>query len=255
MLTLNNINIIAMKKLVYSLFVCICLTACTKCKKDPEPKIDYGTYVPPINLADYCYFKQGTYWVYQDSVSGAIDCTYVKSANKITYIVDANSGKDYVGTFNYYNMFTKDGIGDDRQYEVRDEDAAQTAKCCNGRYRCEAHWNRPPSEIDSLGNSIPGIYFGAYTHIFNVFNDGVEGGGFGYGEKCTSKGTINTMAVNNYTFTNVAVFENTINISDQNWTTHPYKFKNYIAKNIGVIKRIDIDSNRVWLLKKYNVSQ
>ncbi|MBK6983444.1 MAG: hypothetical protein IPH32_01205 [Bacteroidetes bacterium] len=151
-------------------------------------------------------------------------------------------------------MFTKDGKGDDRQYEIHDEDAAQTAKCCNSRYFCKAHWNRP-SKLDTNGSVIAGIYFGAYTHIFNNFTNGVEGGGYGYMEKCTSKGEINLMTVNTFTFNNVAVFENHMNYSTNNWITKTYKYKNYISKNYGVIKRIDIDSNNVWLLKKYNVIQ
>lgn len=246
-----------MKRFIYILFICVCLTACTKCKKDkkPDQKTDYGQYAPSINLADYCFFKQGSYWIYQDSVSGTIDCTYVTTANITTYTIDVNSGKDYTGIFHYYNMFIKDKIGDERQYEIHDEDAAQTGKCCNSRYRCEAHWNRPPSQADSMGNSTPGIYFGAYTHMFNDFTYGTEGGGFGYGETCTSKGTINNLQVNTFPFNNIVVFENHINISDGNWTTHQYRFKNYISNHKGIIKRIDIDSNRVWLLKKFNAIQ
>jgi hypothetical protein len=254
MLNLNNIKITAMKKLAYLLFISICLTGCQKCKKNKEPVTDYGVYTPPINLADYCYFKQGSYWVYQDSVGGAIDCTYVTSAQVVTYNVDANSGKDYTGTFNYYNMFTKNSIGDERQYEVRDEDAAYSAKCCNGRYFCQAHWNRP-SQLDTNGNVIAGIYFGGYTHMFNNFINGVEGGGYGYMEKCTSKGEINSMIVNTFTFTNVAVFENYMNFSTNSWVTKQYKYKNYISKHNGVIKRIDIDSNKVWDLIRYNIIQ
>jgi hypothetical protein len=254
MLPLNNIKIMPMKKIAYVLFISICLTGCQKCKeKSKEPATDYGVYTPPINLADYCYFKQGSYWVYQDSISGAIDCTYVTSAQVLSYNIDANAGKDYTGTFNYYNMFTKNSIGDNRQYEIHDEDAAQTAKCCNSRYFCKAHWNRP-SKLDTNGSVISGIYFGAYTHIFNNFTNGVEGGGYGYMEKCTSKGEINSMTVNTFTFNNVAVFEN---YYEGGLTTNylKYKYKNYISKNTGIIKRIDIDSNKVWLLKRYNVIQ
>jgi hypothetical protein len=242
-----------MKKIAYLLFVCICLTGCKQCKKNNEPLTDYGTYTPVIKLADYCYFNKNSYWVYQDSVSGLIDCTYVTSAQIITYNVDANSGKDYVGTFHYYNMFTKDGIGDERQYEIHDEDAAFTSKCCNGRYRCETHWNRP-SKTDTNGNDIVGTYFGAYTYIFNNFTNGIEGGGYGYNEQCTSKGELASLSIFNNPFSNIIVFENYIQ-GGLSTNYFKYKFRNYISKHVGVVKRIDIDSNRVWLLKRYNVSQ
>lgn len=244
-----------MKRFIYILFICICVTACNKCKKDkkPESKIDYGQYKPPINLADYCFFKQGSYWVYQDSISGAIDCTYVTSAYVTTYTVDANAGKDYMGVFHYYNMFTKDGVGDERQFEVYDEDAAESAKCCNGRYFCEAHWNRPP-KTDSNGNITSGIYYGSYTFMFNDFNNGTTGGSSD-ADECWSRGITPQLTIFNITYSEVKIFENSKNIYDNNWNVHSYKFKNYFVKNIGIVKRIDIDSNRTWLLKNHYVSQ
>lgn len=243
-----------MKKIAYVLFVCICLTGCTKCKeKNKEPITDYGVYTPPIVLGDYCCFKKNSYWVYQDSASGKIDCTYVTNAQVTTYTVNANSGKDYTGVFHYYNMYTKDGIGDERQYEVYDEDAAQSASCCGGRYYCAVHWNRPAGPIDSMGGSTPGIYFGAYTFMFNNFIDGTTGGGGisgGHGDECWSRGTVDNLNVQTTIYNDVKVFEfyKTAGLS----YPYPTKIKNYIVKNIGVVKRIDLDSNRTWLLKRYN---
>jgi hypothetical protein len=228
--------------------------SCVRDKKSTEPKTDYGVYTPSIALGEYCCFKKNSYWVYEDSISGKIDCTYVTSAQVTTYNVSANSDKDYTGTFHYYNMYTKDGLGDIRQYEVYDEDAAQTAKCCGGRYYCEVHWNRPPGPVDSMGGSTPGIYFGSYTYMFNNFISGTEGG-MGTGDESWSRGMVSTLNINNIQYSNISVFENVKNIVDQNWVVHPYRFRNYIVKNIGVIKRIDLDSNRTWLLKRYNVSQ
>ena len=244
-----------MKKMGLSCFAILVLTtSCVRDKKHTEPLTDFGVYSPAVNLGDYCCFKKNSYWVYQDSVSGNIDCTYVTNAQVTTYTVNANSGKDYTGVFHYYNMYTKDGIGDERQYEVYDEDAAQSASCCGGRYYCEVHWNRPAGPIDSMGGTTPGIYFGGYTFMFNNFIDGTIGGS-GYGEQCWSKGLVNNLNIYNNQYTNIVVFENYVNIADQNWVVHPYRFKNYIVKHIGVVKRIDLDSNRTWLLKRYNVLQ
>jgi hypothetical protein len=256
MLSLNNIKFMPMKKIAYVLFVCICLTGCTKCKeKNKEPITDYGVYTPPIVLGDYCCFKKNSYWVYQDSASGKIDCTYVTNAQVTTYTVNANSGKDYTGVFHYYNMYTKDGIGDERQYEVYDEDAAQSASCCGGRYYCEVHWNRPAGPIDSMGGSTPGVYFGSYTFMFNNFIDGTTGGSGivgNFGSQCWSRGgsqiTINSMTKEAKIFEILYKGDFMTNYTN-------YHSRNYVVKNIGVVKRIDLDSNRTWFLKRYSVSQ
>jgi hypothetical protein len=242
-----------MKKIASFIILIGLFISCVRDKKSTEPKTDYGVYNPPIALGEYCCFKKNSYWVYEDSLSGKIDCTYVTSAQVTTYTVGASSGKDYTGTFHYYNMFTKDGIGDIRQYEVYDEDGAQRARCCNSRYDCKVHWTRPAGSLDSMGGSTPGKYYGGYTYMFNDFVNGASGGS-GYGEQSSSKGITN-FSVFNIQYNNISVFENFINIADQNAVVHPYRFRNYIVKNIGVVKRIDLDSNRTWLLKRFSVSQ
>ncbi|MES2565803.1 MAG: hypothetical protein V4565_02985 [Bacteroidota bacterium] len=93
-----------MKKLAYMLFIGICLTAFTKCKRSPEP-VDQG-FKSPVNqdLYDYAYFKPGTYWVYEDSISGILDSIYITFANKGTYTNgDAEVAKGlYRGTFSWF---------------------------------------------------------------------------------------------------------------------------------------------------------
>jgi len=238
------------RKYLFTLFMGLLFYSCVK-KVDP-PVPNYGNYSPPVALWEYCYFKAGSYWVYQDSASLKLDCVYVSNASMQTYEVKASDGKDYTGTFHYYYTKTYDGIGDWREYRIYDEDAAESAKCCQGRYYCETVWNRPPKN-----DSTPGIYFGTYTYVFNVFNNGVTGGrGFSgnFGEQCWSRGIIESMAVKSKTYANIVVFENQYK---GDYITGYMKFhtKNYLSKNIGLIKRIDMDSNRTWLLKNYLVIQ
>lgn len=224
--------------------ICLAVFSCVK-KKDP-PKPNYGNYTPAINLADYCFFKTGSYWVYQDSVSLKLDSVYVQNAYTQTYEIKESDGKDYIGTFHHYYMKTIDGIGDEREYDIYDEVAAETAKCCEGRYTCEVHWNRPTTA------TVTGQYFGNYTYMFNVFQNGITGGS-GSGEQCWSRGTLTSLNVNSTTFNNIVIFENSTNVSDLNWNVHPYRFKNFISKNTGMVKRIDLDSNRTWKVKRYSI--
>ncbi|MDF2453927.1 MAG: hypothetical protein K0S26_3431 [Bacteroidota bacterium] len=107
-----------MKKLVYILLICSCLTRCTKCKRVLEP-VDYG-FNTPVNpdLYAYAYFKPGTYWVYQDSISGILDSVYITFAKKGTYTNgDAEVAKGYYrGTFNW---FTCDAISSYDHYRYQ----------------------------------------------------------------------------------------------------------------------------------------
>jgi hypothetical protein len=109
------------------------------------------------------------------------------------------------------------------------------------------HWNRPPKQSQA------GIYFGSYVYIFNVFTDGVTGG-LSTSAQCWSRGTLSSIQINSSLYNNIVVFENSVNVSDLNWNVHAYRFKNFISKHIGAIKRVDLDSNRTWLLKSYYIA-
>ena len=93
-----------MKNVVYILFISICLTGCQKCKKkQPEPETGFSSSVN-TDLYAYAYFKPGTYWVYQDSISGILDSVYITYANNGTYTNgDAEVANGYYrGTFNWF---------------------------------------------------------------------------------------------------------------------------------------------------------
>lgn len=233
------------KKNIFAAFLIACMAFYfSGCVKDTKVKPSIQNYTPPVALSDYCFFKPGTWWLYQDSISGAKDSVYVAAGSVQTYTVGPNDGKDYTGTFHHYYTKTIDGIGDEREYDIYDEDAAQSAKCCGGRYYCEVHWNRPPKQSQA------GIYFGSYTHIFNVFTNGVTGGGGfsgNYGEQCWARGKQPDIQVSGVVYSNVCVFQTSY---AEDFLTNYMKFNrmNYFSKNIGIIKSIDLDSNRTWLL-------
>lgn len=221
------------------------LLAGTGCVKSTKPKPDLGDYHPPVALSDYCFFKPGTWWLYQDSISGAKDSVYVIAGNMQSYKTD--NGEDYTGTFHRYYTKTKDGSGNIREYSVNDEGSIKTSKCCGGRYFCGVAWNKLPVQI------VPDVNYAAYTYIFNSFDAGVTGG-TGNGEQCWARGTLASIQINNMTFNNLVIFETSVNIPDNNNNLHPYRFKNFISKYVGVVKRIDLDSNRTWLLTSYHIA-
>ena len=234
--------------------ITICFSYCVKKKERPVP--DYGNYTPPINLADYCYFKTGSYWVYQDSVSGQLDSQYVYNSYIQTITIKPEDNYGYQGEFKHYTMFTYDKYKDERWYQIKDEDAAFD-KMHNGkeRYECKVAWTRYAT-YDSIGATLtPGIFYGNFTYIFNEFYNGPSRGSLTYGQQVWSRGVVDNMKVGNINYPNVAVFEDYINVDTGNWSSILNRFKKYHCKNIGLIKKIDIDSNRVWLLKRYNVIQ
>lgn len=225
-----------MKNLIYLLFLCACLTSCTQCKKkQPEPEIGFKA---PVNadLYAYAYFKPGTYWVYQDSISGILDSVYVTFANKGTYTNgDAEVAQGYYrGTFSWFSC---DAISSydhykyqnwmDQSYEVNG--SAPTVN--RERYIMPGSGNKNGKTINiaiiSLGNSL-GVSsdYVTYQNYYNVFS--VKSQNFSATQKWTNYGS---------------------NCDDDQNTNY------YITKNIGIVRREQIDSNRTWNLIRYHIIQ
>lgn len=70
-----------MKRLyVLSILLLLLATSQYSCKPDPtvQPKEPVFKSIPQ-EIKDYCLFKYGSYWIYRDSVSGALDTVTVQS--------------------------------------------------------------------------------------------------------------------------------------------------------------------------------
>ncbi len=225
-----------MKKLVYILFISTCLTACQKCKKkQPEPDKGFSS---PVNtdLYAYAYFKPGTYWVYQDSISGILDSVYVTFANNGTYTNgDAEVAQGYYrGTFNW---FTCDAVSSydhykyqnwmDQSYEVNG--SAPTVN--RERYIMPGSGNKNGKTIHTaiiaVGKSL-GVSTDYVTYLFSY----------------------NSFSVKNLTFSSTQKWINYGSNCDDDQNTNYY-----ISKNIGIVRREQLDSNRTWNLIRYNIIQ
>lgn len=226
-----------MKNLIYLLFLCACLTSCTQCKKkQPEP-IDYA-FSTPVNtdLYAYAYFKPGTYWVYQDSISGILDSVYITYANSGTYTNgDAEVAQGlYRGTFSWFSC---DAISSYDHYKYQ-------------------NWMDQSYEVNG---SSPAVYrekyimpgsgsnFGKTVHIaIKSVGNQVSA----YPDYVYYKFFYNDIVIHDSLFTNVQKWLNMHSIIDYEQNTFYY-----IAKNIGIVRREQLDSNRVWNLIRYNIVQ
>lgn len=107
-----------MKKLLFCISLAIPVALLVhSCKPDPSipPNTDSPPFTPlPQDIKDYCVFKYGSYWVYQDSVSGEYDTVTVEeySFDTINYKMD---GK-VIGTNETFRMkllHSSDGFFDE----------------------------------------------------------------------------------------------------------------------------------------------
>ena len=235
-LTLGNIKQTTIRKIAYILFISICLTGCQKCKKkQPEPDLGFSS---PVNtdLYAYAYFKPGTYWVYQDSISGILDSVYITFANKGTYTNgDAEVAQGYYrGTFSWFSC---DAISSydhykyqnwmDQSYEVNG--SAPTVN--RERYIMPGSGNKNGETIHtaiiSIGQKLTS--YPDYIYYQNFYTN---------------------FMVNNIVFNNVQKWLNKQSMIDAKQDTYYY-----ISKNIGIVRREQLDSNRTWNLIRYNIVQ
>ncbi len=73
------------------------------CKPEPTPSVDPVFTALPKDIKDYCVFKYGSFWIYQDSVSGVLDTVTVSSYAIDTVDYPKIDGK-LVGTNETFKM-------------------------------------------------------------------------------------------------------------------------------------------------------
>ena len=191
-------------------------------KKEPD-----NSYYNLEEAKAYTYFKTGTYWIYQDSISGVEDCVFVTD-NLLTK--DTSEGKIYdyyfTETYNTYNN-TKNTYWMHQSWAIQYKDIPvwRTTK-------------RPNESVTQTNLLVyPFVVNKTYYPYTNV----------GY---IMLKEIISIGNFSGSSFNNIVKFYDSGNSTDYGSETNYY-----IARNIGIIRKEIIDSVQVWNISRYNIVQ
>ncbi|MEW6468676.1 MAG: hypothetical protein AB1458_07115 [Bacteroidota bacterium] len=185
----------------------------------------------PQEVKDYCYFKPGSYWVYRDTATGIEDSVFTLSAQTgwDTAIIN---GKEQA--FEWFQCITRSDLdGYDYYYWTN-----MTWKTSDGRvpvFREKTTIGDYEGKTILLSDkfSIPNIM---YPYSQNGIVSFVA--------------VLDSFQINNEAFFNVVKFNDTENITENYNNTNFY-----ISKHIGIIKKELLDSNTVWELVRYSITQ
>lgn len=225
-----------MRNIIYYLFISICLVGCQRSKRlQPEPDPGFSSPVSK-DLYDYAYFKPGTYWVYKDSISGILDSVYITYANSGTYTNgDAEVTQGYYrGTFSWFKCGAISSY-DHYKYENWMDQSYEV----NGSF--------PTVNREKYIQPSSGTNFGKTVHL-SIASVGSRISA--YPDYVYYKYFYTQISINDSLYFNVQKWLNMHSIIDNEQNTYYY-----IAKNIGIVRREQVDSNRTWNLIRYNIVQ
>jgi len=199
------------------------------CKPDdntpPAPRV----FKAPQEVIDYCYFKEGTYWIYRDSVSGQYDTVSVISSNFDT-LTNTNDGvKEYYDIFLVTTYSSYDKYNENIRLQARPWLITGAPIVFYIKYK--------PG--DSKGSTFYHFYPYEIGKMYSIAND-----------KITILNTQNSLFVGSNTFLNIVAFAHS---KDPNYGYSATII--YQAKNIGIIKKVITAKNQVWELINYNIVQ
>ena len=220
-----------MKKHTYLCLIAILFFS--TCKKDPKILSSTAPGYVYEDIAAYSYFKTGTYWIYKDSTSGVEDSVYVYSDT----------------SYLYHRTGTVQEDGDYMYYECHANSAYDTY---NYYYKIDmGFYILSTGEVGTVRvRTKPGDYVGQTYLMSNRFiADDVITWWLGDGATYY-KAYYDSINLSGITYHAAAKFYDTSNSAEY---SSPTFF--YIAKNVGIIRKEKLDSNKVWNLIRYNIIQ
>jgi hypothetical protein len=210
-------------------FMLSILGSSCKDKDDPSP----GTLYLSQDLKDYAYFKVGTWWVYEEETSHDFDSVYLYSSLDTIITFDGSST-------------TPDGT-----YESIDMNAHSFYDEYNYNMWANTTWptigGKRALNTDKFK---PGDYVGETVAFFDhaKLNDFM--GTYINNGKVTLVELQDSMIISNNIFHGVRKFYDNSN-SNEHYSPTNY----YYSKNIGLIRKEVLSTNKVWNLVRYHIVQ
>ena len=220
----------------------------TYCKKDTKT-----TTTPPQNIVSpvyedlkpYCYFKTGSYWVYQDSLHPA---NYDS-----VYVIQHGIGWDTIKVETISCI--KPGIYEVFGTKMKDAQNRTWNFICESStgYRC-TNIGRYIVKLDLSFVFQATNLNASFTYLSNYYNPGYVINSLisNYGDKMTFYGYYDSLEVNSKKFKSVICFNNYVLGSYVN-TSFKINTNYLVSKNIGIIRKVELDSNRIWNLLRFNL--
>jgi len=200
------------------------------CKKAKDEILNPDEKEVPQAVKDFMYFKLGTYWIYQDSITGDLDSTYVFSTK---------NGKDTSSFFTMVGYLTIIS-----HYSVMETKSMHF----NKMYKYSCYASKPTIDNYILTNR-------------TANNNGLENIVFAYPLDLGKQFILNenTITIDHF-YESLTVASNTFQdvycisqTKDQTEDDSETKF--YIAKNFGIIKKEISGRNENWKLIRSHIVQ
>jgi hypothetical protein len=208
----------------------------TSCKEDPPLPFcaEFPEQCAEIRgVKDYFYFTEGTWWVYEEETSGERDSVYVTSA--VNDLESYQFRTETYSTYNEYeyNYWSFGGVKDDGFVEKEGNSLlVKLAKTKPG---------------DFVSESYCFIY---YPAVGNHVASSSGGAPYYYNNQLLVHDFKTIYTYQEDSFENVVVMTEEHTASEEKQPT-----VKFYAEKVGLIRKELLDSNQVWNLVNFNISQ
>lgn len=212
-----------MKKILFLLLVST-LAACSTDDDDSTPLSEDKLAIPAF-AKDHTFFKEGSYWIYENDKTHELDCVYVYQTTHIPADYERGTTEKFEvrshSTYDNYDYYDK----------VNDA------------------WINTPNRPVIRVKTSPGHYIGETGLFFFKPIIGTKGypGSYAFVELLSIHDSLKVSQKN---------YENVVQIYCNRNLLHDVDETNYyFAPNIGIVKKENLTSNYSWNLVRYNVKQ
>ncbi len=218
----------AIFKFSFFLLITIVILSCQRDEEEPVPIIQACEYDDSIEeLKAWHYFKQGTWWVYRDENSGEIDTIQVY-----------NGGDGF--SQNNWPYFFWDSSSSFEEYNYKYYFNESFSRNCDETHDCMCH------KVERT-KTRPGQFIGtdwcfSYPNIPEIY---ITNGWYG---RSTLVEILPSYEISDFSFDEVIRWK-----SDEHPSENYQAVEFYIAKNIGIIRRILPERNQDWALIDYYI--